>query len=111
MTAGTTVVREGDSGDGFFILTSGKVLVSRAGYALETLMPGHCFGEILYFEGSSTRRTTTITASTAVTVMEVKACALARASPACQMQFNQAFLRVLVKRIERFQRDLVACAQ
>lgn len=111
MPAGTTVVREGDPGDGFFLLTSGKVLVSRAGYALETLMPGHCFGEILYFEGSSTRRTTTIAASTAVTLMEVKARALARASPACQMQFNQAFLRVLVKRIERFQRDLAACAQ
>ena len=50
MPAGTTVVREGDAGDGFFVLAAGEVLVSRAGYALETLMPGHCFGEILYFE-------------------------------------------------------------
>jgi serine/threonine protein kinase len=108
--AGATVLREGDPGDGFFILAAGEVLVSRAGFALETLMPGHCFGEILYFEGSSTRRTTTIAASTAAILMEIKARALARASPACQMQFNQAFLRILVKRIDRFQQRLAAGA-
>jgi serine/threonine protein kinase len=106
--AGATVLREGDPGDGFFILAAGEVLVSRAGYALETLMPGHCFGEILYFEGSSTRRTTTIAAATAAILMEIKARALARASPACQMQFNQAFLRILVNRIDRFQQRLAA---
>ena len=111
MPAGTTVVREGDSCDGFFILASGETLVSRAGNALETLMPGHCFGEILYFEGSSTIRNTTIAASTALILMEVKARALARASPACQMQFNQAFLRVLVKRIERLHGLLTAGTQ
>ena len=111
MPAGTTVVREGDSCDGFFILASGEALVSRVGNALETLMPGHCFGEILYFEGSSTIRNTTIAASTALILMEVKARALARASPACQMQFNQAFLRVLVKRIERLHGLLTAGTQ
>ena len=111
LPAGTTVVREGDPGDGFFILAAGEVLVSRAGYALETLVPGHCFGEILYFEGSSTRRTTTIAATTAVILMEVKARALARASPACQMQYNRTFLRILVKRIERFEQRLAAGTQ
>ena len=110
MPAGMTVVREGDSGDGFFILASGEALVSRAGNALETLMPGHCFGEILYFEHSSAIRTTTISASTAVILIEIKAHALASASPACQVQFNQAFLRVLLKRIERFQGLLAASA-
>jgi len=101
--AGTTVVREGDVGDGFFILLAGEAVVSREGNALETLLRGHCFGEILYFESNSTIRTTTIAASTPVILMEIKARALANASPACQMQFNQAFLRVLVQRIERFQ--------
>ena len=101
--AGTAVLREGDPGDGFFILAAGEVEVSRAGHALERLMPGHCFGEILYFESSSARRTTTMTATTPLVLMEIKARMLARASPACQTQFNQSFLRVLVKRIERLQ--------
>lgn len=109
--AGTTVVREGEPGDGFFILAAGEALVSRAGNALETLMPGHCFGEILYFEGNSTVRATTIAASTTMIVMEIKARALARASHACQMQFNQAFLRVLVNRIERLQGRLASRTQ
>lgn len=102
------VVREGDAGDGFFVLAAGEVLVSRAGSPLESLLPGHCFGEILYFEGGSMRRTTTISATTGVVLLEIKAGSLARASPACQVQYNQAFLRILVKRIERLQKDLVA---
>ena len=106
LPGGAIVVREGEAGDGFFVLTSGEVLVSRAGYPIETLLPGHCFGEILYFEDRSTRRTTTISATTAVVLMEIKASALARASPACQVQYIQSFLRLLVKRIERLEQRL-----
>jgi serine/threonine protein kinase len=110
LPAGAIVVREGDPGDGFFILAAGQVLVSRAGHSLETLLPGHCFGEILYFEDARTRRGTTISATAPVVLMEIKGRALARASPACQVRYNQSFLRILVKRIERFQQRLVAGA-
>ena len=101
--AGANVVREGDAGDGFFILAAGEVFVSRAGVVLDTLMRGHCFGKILYFEEGSTPRTTTILATTNVVLMEIKARALLRASPACQVQYYQSFLRILMKRIERFE--------
>ena len=103
MPAGTIVVEEGETGDGFFVLAAGEALVSRAQVPLETLQRGHCFGEILYFEGGSVQRATTISASTPLIVLEIKARALASASAACQMQFNKAFLRILVKRIERLQ--------
>ncbi|MBI3371115.1 MAG: protein kinase [Betaproteobacteria bacterium] len=108
MPAGTTVVREGDEDDGFFILAAGEAFVNRAGVALDTLMRGHCFGKILYFEAGNARRTTSILATTSVVLMEIKASALARASPACQVQYYQSFLRILMKRIERFEQRLVA---
>ena len=110
LPSGTAVVREGEAGDGFFILASGEVRVSRAGHALESLTTGHCFGEILYFEDGSARRTTSISATTDVVLMEIKAPALARASPACQVRFNQSFLRILVKRIEGFQQRMASGA-
>lgn len=108
MPAGSIVVQQDEAGDGFFVLAAGEVLVSRAGHALETLQRGHCFGEILYFEQRGAPRTTTISATSPVILLEIKARALARASPACQVQYNQAFLRILVKRIERFQQRLAA---
>lgn len=107
MPAGTTVVREGDRDEGFFILAAGEAFASRAGVALDTLMRGHCFGKILYFEEGSAPRTTTILTTTPVVLMEIKASALARASPACQVQYYQSFLRILMKRIERFEQRLV----
>jgi serine/threonine protein kinase len=94
--AGATVIREGDAGDGFFILTEGELFVSRAGVALDKLMPGH-------FEAGSMPRTTTILSTTSVVLMEIKSGALARASAACQVQYYQSFLRILTNRIERFE--------
>lgn len=106
LPAGDVVLGEGDVADGFFILTAGELLVSREGYALDRLKPGQFFGDILYFEQSGTRRTTCISATTPVELLEIKASALARASAACQTQYNQTFLRILVKRIERIQERL-----
>lgn len=108
LPAGTVVVQEGEASDGFFILAAGEVAVTRAGYALETLMRGACFGEILYFEEVGAPRSTTITATSAIIVLELKARALARTSAECQVQYNQSFLRILVRRIERFQKQLAA---
>ena len=93
-----------------FVLAAGEVLVSRAGKALETLVPGNCFGEILYFLDGSARRTTTISATAPVVLLEVKARSLARASPECQVQFSQAFLQIFMYRIERLQQRLVDVA-
>jgi serine/threonine protein kinase len=101
--AGATVVREGDTGDGFFILAAGELFVSRGGVALDTLVRGHCFGKILYFEAGSAPRTTTILATTPVVLMEIKADALARASASCQVEYDRSFLRILMNRIERFE--------
>jgi hypothetical protein len=97
--AGTVIIREADQGDSFYLLIDGEVGVSLLGKQLNTIKPGGCFGEILYFTGGMGRRTTTITATGEITVMEIKADALRAATDACQVGFNKAFMRVLVDRL------------
>jgi len=74
------VIREGERGECFYILTSGEVEVTRSGTPLDILTPGDCFGEMLYFSQASARRTSTITAITPITVLEINSSALRLAS-------------------------------
>jgi len=97
--AGQVIIREGDHGDSFYLLISGEVSVTLSGKNLNTIKPGRCFGEILYFTEHIDRRTTTITALGEVTVIEIKADALRAATDACQVSLNKAFMRVLIERL------------
>ena len=59
--AGETVVEEGNSGIGFFLVESGSARVTKdGGETLATLGPGSHFGEVALLAGSS--RSATITA-------------------------------------------------
>jgi len=104
--ARTVIIREGDVGDGFFVLVRGEVEVTLEGNGLAELKPGGCFGEMLYFQDRSTQRTTTITARTPVTIVEIKARAMRVASDACQVAFQKAFIRVLIDRLTQTNRRL-----
>ncbi len=97
--AGRVLIREGDRGECFYVLTSGDVEVMRCGTSLDVLTPGDCFGEMLYFSQSSARRTTTIMSLSPVTVLEVDSMALRLASAPCQVQFNKSFMRILIDRL------------
>ncbi len=110
IAAGTRIIREGDQGDSFYLLISGEVSVTLSGAQLNTIKPGGCFGEILYFTDSMERRTTTITAQGEVTVIEIKAAALRAATDACQVGFNKAFMRVLIERLMQANQRLAARA-
>jgi len=93
------VMREGERGECFYVLTAGEVEVTRAGTPLDILTPGDCFGEMLYFSQASARRTTTITSMVPISVLEINSAALRLASPQCQVQFNKAFMRILIDRL------------
>jgi eukaryotic-like serine/threonine-protein kinase len=95
----TIIIREGEQGDSFYLLVDGEVGVTLLGKPLNTIKPGGCFGEILYFTGSAGRRTTTIVSIAPISVIEIKADALRAATDACQVGFNKAFMRVLVDRL------------
>ncbi|MBE0624788.1 MAG: protein kinase [Burkholderiales bacterium] len=96
---GTTLIREGEAGDDFYFLAGGEVDVSLGGKIIASVQPGGCFGEILYFSDQIHRRTTTITARTEVTAIEIKAEAIRAATDACQAAFNKACMRVLIERL------------
>ncbi len=104
--AGTVLMRENEQGDSFYLLVDGEVEVTLLGKPLAVLKSGSCFGEILYFADNIERRTTTVTARGSITVMHIKAAALRVASPACQVGFNKAFMRVLAERLAQANRQL-----
>jgi serine/threonine protein kinase len=97
----TVIMREGDQGESFYILVEGEVGVTLLGKPINTIHPGGCFGEILYFTGNASKRTTTIIATETITCIEIKADALRAATDACQVGFNKAFMRVLVDRLSQ----------
>jgi serine/threonine protein kinase len=104
--SGTVLMRENDQGDCFYILLEGEVEVSLTGKPLTILKPGSCFGEIVYFADTVDRRTTTVTARGKITVVQIKTAVLRVATPACQVGFNKAFMRVLVERLVQANRQL-----
>ena len=97
--AGTTLMREGETGDDFYFLVDGEVDVSLEGKNIAGVQPGGCFGEILYFSDRIHRRTTTITARSDITAIEIKAEAIRASTDACQAAFNKACMRVLIERL------------
>lgn len=101
LPAGTAVVSEGGRNDALFVLVDGAAAVTRGGRAVDTLGPGDCFGELLYFHESAAERTTTVASTTPVMVVEIRAAALRLASDRLQVQFNRAFMRILVNRLDR----------
>jgi serine/threonine protein kinase len=94
-----TIIREGDQGESFFILTAGEAKVTKGGRLLNILRSGDCFGEMLYFAETNTRRSTTITSLSALTVIEIKAADLSNATDPLQKEMNKAFLRILIDRL------------
>jgi len=105
---GTVLLKENEESDSFFLLVEGDAEVSLLGKPLVTMKPGGCFGNILYFADREEKRSTTVTATgtARVTVIEVQADTLRKATPACQVGFNKSFMRVLVERIAAMSRQL-----
>lgn len=60
-TAGDVVVKEGDEGVGFFLITSGRVAVTKEGHDLSSLGVNEFFGEMALLD--TYRRSATVTAT------------------------------------------------
>ena len=97
---GDMILREGDIGTSFFIIASGEVKITQKSKLLNILKKGECFGEMAYLGKKQFRRTASVTAANDLTVIEIASEALAKAAPSCRIQFNGAFLELLVNRLE-----------
>jgi CRP/FNR family transcriptional regulator, cyclic AMP receptor protein len=61
---GETLVRQGQSGDSFIVITAGTADVVRDGATVRSLGPGDFLGEVSLFDGGE--RTASVTATSAV---------------------------------------------
>ena len=96
----SVLIREGDEGEDFYIITEGMAAVTKSGRLLNTISAGESFGEMAYVTGESTSRSATVsTSTTAVTVMRISPHNLANLSDHCQLRFNQAFLKIMADRL------------
>lgn len=99
---------EGESGTHFFIIAQGQVRVSRKGRLLNLLDAGECVGEMGYLaELDSSKgdrnehalRSADVNTMVPCTLIRVSPQTLRRASHACQLAFNRAFLGLLAERL------------
>lgn len=97
--AKTMLLREGEMGDAFYILTDGGVTVMRNNRLLNTLSSGSIFGEMSYTSRKQMPRSASIIATTEITVMKILPAQLDQLSDRCQLHFSQAFLSTLADRL------------
>jgi len=93
------ILREGESGQTFYIIATGSVRVVKQGRLLSLLHKGDCFGEMAHLTGKDAKRSTDVYAKTDIKLIEIDPEVLAHASANCRYQFGEAFLRLLVKRL------------
>ena len=100
VSKGTSILKEGHVGNSFFILTTGIAKVLKSGKIVSFLHKGDCFGEIKRLPNSVYFRTTGIEAGTDCILFEVDLDVLATATLVCRFQFDEAFLHLLLKRLD-----------
>jgi CRP-like cAMP-binding protein len=93
---GDALVREGESGDEFFVIMMGQATVTRRDQELATLEPGDYFGELALFDPAP--RNATVTAAVPVTVAVLARDAFQRALDAVPTM-RDALLRGMARRI------------
>jgi CRP-like cAMP-binding protein len=99
--AGTTVLREGEVGDEFFLIAQGDVAVERRGTAVARLGPGGYFGELALFDDAPRNATVvaTVPAAFAVFSRDRFRAALDRLPP-----LRDALLRGMARRLHELDR-------
>lgn len=97
--AGTTLLKEGESGQHFCFLVEGEARVKKHDQLLQTLGPGDCFGEMALFDPTGGIRSASVETTTPSRIATIRASALQRASDTCRMHFYKAFLEVMAERL------------
>jgi len=95
----TVLIQEGDIGSSFFILVSGQVKIVKQEKLLNLLKPGECFGEMAYLGKQKFQRSASVASISDITIIEIRAETLTKASELCRHHFHGAFLELLVDRL------------
>ncbi len=93
------LIQEGDIGSSFFILVAGQVKVVKQDKLLNLLKAGECFGEMAYLGKHKFQRSASVVSISDISVIEIRAETLTKASELCRHHFHGAFLELLVDRL------------
>lgn len=103
----TVLIKEGDHGDSFYVLAGGYVRITRGKRTLSVLTAGDCFGEMSYLaHNDRAHRSATVTTTSDVIVMKIRAADLRASSLSCRRLFDERFLNTLVDRLENANQQL-----
>jgi hypothetical protein len=98
------IIMQGAQEHSFFVIVDGEVSVSKNDTVIRRLGKGACFGEMGYL--TNMKRTADIIAEADVTLLEINATMMERASVTCQLRFNKVFLQTLIERLARTSEEL-----
>ncbi len=95
------IYRRGEEGNTFHIIAAGAVDVHRDGQRVAHLGAGTSVGEMVYLAPNPElrRHSTDVVVVEAATTISFTPESLARLSPGCRHLFDEAFIRVLVRRL------------
>ena len=96
---GTTIIREGDETDSFFIIISGEVEIRKNGRAISTVHAGECIGEMAGIRKEFRRRSASVVAHSDIKLVKIYNQTLGQASETCQRYFEKVFLELLANRL------------
>ncbi len=98
-SAGTTIIKEGEVDNSFYVLLSGAVTIEKDGRHIGVLRQGDCFGEMGYL--SQIERTATVKAKNDVTLIKVNAITLDKAEEGTQLRFLKTVVKTVISRLEQ----------
>lgn len=101
------IVKEGDISNSFYVIIGGDAVVTKSGIELSRMTTGDCFGEIAYLDQARHVRLATVTACTAVNLLEINGDSLLVASDRLQSCFAKAFLNIMIARLNASNRKLL----
>jgi eukaryotic-like serine/threonine-protein kinase len=98
---GHAIYRKGESGRSFHIVAEGRIEVYRDGRQVAALGPGQSVGEMAYLAPSEDLRlhSADVLVADPATTLAFAPETLAQLSPTTRLAFDQAFIRVLVRRL------------
>jgi serine/threonine protein kinase len=107
-TAGENLIREDSADDGFFIIASGMLKVTRKGKLLNAVRAGECVGEMAYARRDGRPRSATVTAVEPSWAMRLRVSDIDTLSESCRARFNEAFLSIMAERLTMLGGRLIA---
>jgi eukaryotic-like serine/threonine-protein kinase len=104
---GDVLMREGQVGEGFFVVLSGEVRITKQGRLIDVATPGQSVGEMSYILKSRVPRTASCVVSSDAVLVHITDDWLRRAPLVCRSLFEQVFLRLMAARLVETSQRLV----